>query len=482
MKIAWRYQNLPQFGKSSTGHQFCNQYNINTKMNHEVISKCSPTTIDISSENESPPEDNSQFLTASCFKIANRLQTMIKDGLFSTSQSCSQRNILRIAIHSLGSPYWKEEYSKERWETDILRFLYLLKSMMRSAFSVAVISVPVNLLQNHVLLERMRLICDTVIRLEGFDSAEGEIHPAFKDYKGLLHVVKVHHLNLLKPHKLDTDDLAFCFRKRSLIFEAIHSTIMHMLIKEEDKYGRYAKLLMKHFLAEGVTNNHSILLASGDESPKKILEDLPSLITQKKDSNASESVYENEMKIAWRYQNLPQFGKSSTGHQFCNQYNINTKMNHEVISKCSPTTIDISSENESPPEDNSQFLTASCFKIANRLQTMIKDGLFSTSQSCSQRNILRIAIHSLGSPYWKEEYSKERWETDILRFLYLLKSMMRSAFSVAVISVPVNLLQNHVLLERMRLICDTVIRLEGFDSAEGEIHPAFKDYKGNYCI
>ncbi|XP_023218826.1 elongator complex protein 4-like [Centruroides sculpturatus] len=255
-------------------------------------------------------------------------------------------------------------------------------------------------------------------------------------------------------------------------------TVGTILLIEEDKYGRYAKLLMKHFLAEGVTNNHSILLASGDESPKKILEDLPSLITQKKDSNASESVYENEMKIAWRYQNLPQFGKSSTGHQFCNQYNINTKMNHEVISKCSPTTIDISSENESPPEDNSQFLTASCFKIANRLQTMIKDGLFSTSQSCSQRNILRIAIHSLGSPYWKEEYSKERWETDILRFLYLLKSMMRSAFSVAVISVPVNLLQNHVLLERMRLICDTVIRLEGFDSAEGEIHPAFKDYKG----
>ncbi|XP_067142218.1 elongator complex protein 4 [Centruroides vittatus] len=208
--------------ESSTGHQFYNQYNVNTKMNRKVISKCSPATIDISSENESPPECNSQFLTSSCFKIANRLQAMIKDGLFSTSQSCSQRNILRIAIHSLGSPYWKEEYSKERWETDILRFLYLLKSMMRSAFSVAVISVPANLLQNHVLLERMRLICDTVIRLEGFDSAEGEIHPAFKDYKGLLHVVKVHHLNLLKPHKLDTDDLAFCFRKRSLVFEKFH--------------------------------------------------------------------------------------------------------------------------------------------------------------------------------------------------------------------------------------------------------------------
>lgn len=58
--------------------------------------------------------------------------------------------------------------------------------------------------------------------MESFDASENEIHPAFKDYKGLLHVIKVHHLNLLKLHKLDTDNLAFCFRKKCLVFEKFH--------------------------------------------------------------------------------------------------------------------------------------------------------------------------------------------------------------------------------------------------------------------
>lgn len=251
-----------------------------------------------------------------------------------------------------------------------------------------------------------------------------------------------------------------------------------ILLIEEDKYGMYAELLMKHFLAEGVTNNHSILLASGDKSPKNILENLPSVISQKKSNKMSESIHESEMKIAWRYQNLPQFGMSSTSIQFGNQYNIYTTMDSESVFKCHPVTIDISIENDLKIGNNSQFLTTTCSNVASCIQSTVKEGLFSTTQSCPKRNIFRVAIHSLGSPYWKEDYHDKEWCCKILRFLYLLKSLMRSSFSVAIITVSAHLIQNNVLLERIRLICDTIIKLESFDASENEIHPAFKDYKG----
>lgn len=43
------------------------------------------------------------------------------------------------------------------------------------------------------------------------------------------------------------------------------------LLIDEDQYNTYTKLLLKYYLAEGVTNSHKIFLASADESPDKIL-------------------------------------------------------------------------------------------------------------------------------------------------------------------------------------------------------------------
>ena len=39
---------------------------------------------------------------------------------------------------------------------------------------------------------------------------------------------------------------------------------------EEDNFGTYAKTLVKCFLAEGVTSNHSLFVASADSDPDEI--------------------------------------------------------------------------------------------------------------------------------------------------------------------------------------------------------------------
>jgi len=43
------------------------------------------------------------------------------------------------------------------------------------------------------------------------------------------------------------------------------------LIVEEDRYGSYARLLMKYFLSEGVMCGHTLLLASANEKTEDIL-------------------------------------------------------------------------------------------------------------------------------------------------------------------------------------------------------------------
>lgn len=41
-------------------------------------------------------------------------------------------------------------------------------------------------------------------------------------------------------------------------------TVFYSFFPEEDKYGSYAKLLVKYFLAEGIVSGHSLIVASQD--------------------------------------------------------------------------------------------------------------------------------------------------------------------------------------------------------------------------
>lgn len=44
-----------------------------------------------------------------------------------------------------------------------------------------------------------------------------------------------------------------------------------LFFSEEDEFGTYAAMVLKHYLAEGVVNDHSLLLASQDIDTKKLV-------------------------------------------------------------------------------------------------------------------------------------------------------------------------------------------------------------------
>jgi len=52
------------------------------------------------------------------------------------------------------------------------------------------------------------------------------------------------------------------FTEYSLLSGSI--TVLYPFFPEEDKYGTYAKLLIKYFLAEGIVSGHSLIIASQD--------------------------------------------------------------------------------------------------------------------------------------------------------------------------------------------------------------------------
>jgi len=52
------------------------------------------------------------------------------------------------------------------------------------------------------------------------------------------------------------------FTEYSLLSGSI--TDIYPFFPEEDKYGTYAKLLIKYFLAEGIVSGHSLIVASQD--------------------------------------------------------------------------------------------------------------------------------------------------------------------------------------------------------------------------
>ena len=59
------------------------------------------------------------------------------------------RNILRIAVHSLGSPLWGEEQAVNQHDrqqgAELCQFLHALRALMRNSLAVCAITMPTHL-------------------------------------------------------------------------------------------------------------------------------------------------------------------------------------------------------------------------------------------------------------------------------------------------------------------------------------------------
>jgi elongator complex protein 4 len=243
------------------------------------------------------------------------------------------------------------------------------------------------------------------------------------------------------------------------------------LLIEEDVYQMYSQLLMKYFIAEGVMCGHDIMIC-GPSADDNIIEDLPAATGIDKDHimpllEEEEESGTTEMKIAWRYQDLPKV-TTSFSNQFGHHFDMTKKMSKERLSSVNFNTLKL--QGESSVEMYQTLLEA----IENEIKKQ------QTSSLSTPKTVLRVIIHSIGSPLWLEDTSRE--SADITRFFHSLRDLLRSSNTVAAVSIPTHLFQNHSFIRRIERLNDCVIRLESFAGSDKESNPLYKEFRGLFHI
>lgn len=269
-----------------------------------------------------------------------------------------------------------------------------------------------------------------------------------------------------------------------------------VFLVEEDVYGSYSRTMLKYFLAEAVVTKQSIFLSSADESTEKLIKELPATINQETQSASHNtsgkashepSVAEDQnekMKIAWRYQNQKKVQGPPSFSQFGHYYDLTRTMDPGLLD---PDSIfhgpKIDLDSSSSLSQDSSHINKHYRNLLLSIRERIREGGFSTSHQSDQRSILRIGIHSLGSPLWDENCGSASGDSgsmgaSLALFLLALRAELRSALATALITLPSHLFQDESLVRRMERLCDTVVRIESFAGSEKEKNPVFKDYHG----
>ncbi|XP_056134929.1 elongator complex protein 4 [Lampris incognitus] len=264
-----------------------------------------------------------------------------------------------------------------------------------------------------------------------------------------------------------------------------------LLLIEEDRYDSYSHMIFKYFLAEGVVCGHELFVASAQENPDDILQELPAPIL---DDIASHKTFEGQMqprgpqdsqdsmKIAWRYQNLPKVQTAlASSSRFGHYYDVSKTMEPEIrqTAKCHrfylPEHPSQSSATRSPMLESYAALLKSLQEVIHR------EGFDGAPTPSKSRNVLRIGLRSLGCSLWGDDlccHDNPRHSHALTTFLYGLRALLRSSLSVAVVTVPSHLIQNRALMGSITRLCDNAIALESFRGSERETNPLYKDYHG----
>lgn len=95
---------------------------------------------------------------------------------------------------------------------------------------------------------------------------------------------------------------------------------LNLLLEDVTTGGAYSHTLTKLILAQAVTTQQKIFLASADENPTTLLSKLPST-SLIKESNVEDK--SSSMKIAWRYQSsVPSAPSSSRDDGFSHNFQL----------------------------------------------------------------------------------------------------------------------------------------------------------------
>nr|CAG4641079.1 EOG090X0ALT [Eulimnadia texana] len=199
-----------------------------------------------------------------------------------------------------------------------------------------------------------------------------------------------------------------------------------LCVIEEDKHGSYSKILMKCFLAEGVVHKNHILAASCDENTTDIIKSLPSLVRDTDSSKTRTENVKDELKIAWRYENLSVSG-DVTKQQ--NHFDLSKPIAFESLLHDNVTLWDGLSVQTAIA--NGSLRNTRCRDLLTKVYEELEQRKLLTDNETSP-NLMRISIFSLGSPLW--DFAEDL--KDLTATLVILKSLLRAANAVGLVTIP----------------------------------------------
>lgn len=246
----------------------------------------------------------------------------------------------------------------------------------------------------------------------------------------------------------------------------------NIILVEEDEFGFYAKLFIKYFISEGLVSRHSAYLCSLDTNTRRLVEELPSPVTDYGyEGGRSPNPGNDVLKIAWRYKSAslhsPSPVSSGESTAFGHHFDLASPLSDEVISSSTIGHYDQFGcyvDSSSNAEDHYSRVLS---------EVRARAGSASHASACMQsvrRTVLRAAVHRLGSPLWGGAGSH------LTRFLYRLRHLVHNSLTTCLVTVAPNMFKDHPgLLHRCEHLADCVISLE---SLARNCNPCFSDFNG----
>jgi len=260
-----------------------------------------------------------------------------------------------------------------------------------------------------------------------------------------------------------------------------------VLLVEEDVHNTYGSMMHKYFLAEGAACNHCMFIASADKNLKDIVQELPEQVgaSEEKDPPpmpAHGKLSDDELKIAWRYSNMPKNQPSTKAVQFGHYFDLSKTLSADHQNRLSIECFHAKYQSDLKNRTKINPLYQETLK---QIEDTISKHNLSTSNTQGIPNILRISLQSLGSPFWNETLTASEdadFDPSLTWFLLSLRALLRSSYAACMVSIPAQLFQDKAILRRIHHCCDTVIALESFAGSEKATNPMYNEYHGLFHV
>uniref|UniRef100_A0A8D8M5G9 Elongator complex protein 4 n=1 Tax=Cacopsylla melanoneura TaxID=428564 RepID=A0A8D8M5G9_9HEMI len=234
-----------------------------------------------------------------------------------------------------------------------------------------------------------------------------------------------------------------------------------ILLLEEDEGSTYSKLMLKCFLSVGLSCGHPLFIATQKTAPQSVAKELmPSL----EETNVPEHKLlpkdsQDELKIAWRYQNAPQLDSTrSSPSSFSQVFDLSQTVSEDTLGKADIKYF---------PEcfDKDQFTYEDLFSA---IQTVVLERHHVDHPKL--KTVLKIGIQGLGS---------DLWQGDLVRFMYKLSNLIKSSYACVMITLSTSCLDPGTV-SRCQHLADIVLRLDTLSPGDRDHY--LNEYHGLFYI